>query len=136
DRERRLRPRVAWLERDLPAVGGIAAAVAEPVLNHELDPRRGEQVERLGRDELAAGEELTADGARVRLHQHDVRLRRGGPERYVAAEARAEHAHPRLGQVVVDPELGAVYEERRVVGRQRRQVDRRLAARVVEVLLA
>ena len=134
--ERRRRPGIAGLEGQLERVLGVAAAVAEPVADHELDPRGGEQVQRLGGDERLAGEQLAADGARVRLHQQVVRLALGRGERDVAAEARAGHAHARLGEVVVDALVGARGQEPGRKRRHRRRVHARLAARVVQVLLA
>ena len=54
-----------------------AAAVTEPVAGHELDPGRREHVQRLGRLEAVACEQLPADHARVGRHQlrHRVRIR-------------------------------------------------------------
>ena len=43
--------------------------MADPVVDLELDPGAGEHVERRRRLEVVAGEELAADGSRVRLEQ-------------------------------------------------------------------
>ena len=46
---------------------GVAGAVAEPVLDHELDPRRGQQVQARRGNEVVPGQQLTADLPRVRV---------------------------------------------------------------------
>ncbi len=91
-------PAVSVLQRDLDArllelvaLGPVPVVleVAEPAVLHELDPRGGQYVERSGRDELIAREQLAADRARVRLHELVGRVRVAAVERHVAAHARA-----------------------------------------------
>ena len=72
----------------------------EPVVHHELNPGRGQQIEDRRRLELVARHQLAADDARVRVSA-------GWPcpgtllERNVAAEPPAAAAHRRVLQVVV-----------------------------------
>ena len=65
DLHRVLGPRVVVGELDLPRIVWIVAAVAEPVVHLELQPGRGQHVERRGRLELLAGQQLAADRAGV-----------------------------------------------------------------------
>ena len=71
----------------------VVAAVAEPVVDHELEPGGGEQVERRGRLERVAREQLAADEARIGRHDPLGRLLVGALDRHVAAEAGAGAAH-------------------------------------------
>ena len=133
DPHRVLGPRVVLLERDLPGIVRLVLAVAEPVVDLELDPGGREQVEGRRRLELLARQQLAADEAGVRLEERLRRLAGTCTERDVAAEAAAEAAHERVVQVVV----GAVERARRqvaLVPRDRGPVERP-AARVLEVLL-
>src|SRR2546427_6405718 len=62
-------PAVGLIERDVPIVVLVALSVAQPVVHHELQPGRGQQIEALGRNKLVAGQQLAADGARVGAEQ-------------------------------------------------------------------
>ena len=111
--------------------------MAQPVVDHELEPGGGGQVEARRRNEGVPGQELVADRSRIRLQQVSVRLGIGFRDRYVPAKAHLDTAHRRVAEIVV----GAI---RRTPG-QVPVVCRRLrlhlavvgqGCRVVEVLLA
>jgi hypothetical protein len=93
DPHRVLRPRIIGFERHDPRILRLVLAVTEPVVHLELDPRRGEQVQRRRRLELLAREQLPAHQPHVGIEQPLVRLARRRIERDVAAEAAAEAAH-------------------------------------------
>jgi len=61
-------PIVAGAHRNLEALG-LRSFVHEPVVHHELDPRRGEQVQDARGLELFACHELATDVPRVRDQQ-------------------------------------------------------------------
>ena len=63
----------------------VVRAVAEPVVDLELDPRGGKDVQRRRRDELVPRHQLAADRARVRRRESRLLLREGVLERDVAA---------------------------------------------------
>ena len=133
DLHRVIRPRVVLLERNLPRVVRLDLAVAEPVVDLELDPRAREQVQGRCRLELLAREQLTADETRARVEHRVGRLPVGVGKRHVAPETTAEAAHERIVEVVegsVERPCGQVT----VVIRHRRHVERP-APRVVEVFL-
>jgi len=92
-------PVVALLHRDLQHLFGLAAAVEEPVVVLELDPRLGQHIEGLGRLELVAGQ-LQRDlaGAGVIQSRRLLGLDPLGVD--VAGEGRARGAHLRVLQVV------------------------------------
>ena len=69
DLHRPLRPWVVVFEADRPHVARVAPAVAEPVADHELEPRCDERVHRRRRLERVARQQLAADHARVRLQE-------------------------------------------------------------------
>jgi hypothetical protein len=77
--------------------------VLDPVVDLELDPGGREQVERAGRDELLAVEQLPAHVDGVRLLELVGAV--DGPQ--VAPEGGADGAHLRIGQVVVGAVVGA-----------------------------
>ena len=131
DPHRPLRPRVVVGELELERLLGQVLAVAEPVVDLELEPRAGEDVHDRGGLELVAREQLAADEARVRLEQARQLLGVRAVDRDVAAEAGADHPHRRLPEVVVAPvdRPGVVWA---AVGAGLRASG----ARVVEVLLA
>src|SRR5207244_2366713 len=83
---RALWPVIVIGQRDLPGMIEIVAAMAQPVMHLELDPGGGKDVETRRRQESLAGEELTADGARVGLQDLRRRLRLAGRGWDVAAE--------------------------------------------------
>jgi hypothetical protein len=97
---RMLRPVVVVGDRHLHAVLGIAAAMEEPVVVLELDPRGGEDVEARGRLELVARHQLERDGARVRVVE-PRRLLGLDPLRVdVARELGLDRAHLLVLEVV------------------------------------
>src|SRR6185369_11137297 len=59
--QRSLRPRVIVRQGQLEMMLGVTGAVAEPVLDHELNPRRGQQVQACRGDEAVPGQQLTTD---------------------------------------------------------------------------
>ena len=83
-----------------------ALLVHEPVVHHELDPRRGDHVEDRGRLECRAGQQLQAHAARARRHEIGG-IRERLAQRDVAPEPHARAAHARTGQVVVGAIAGA-----------------------------
>ena len=97
---RALVPAVALVQRDVVRVRPGALLVHEPVVHHELDPRRGDHVEDRGRLKRRPRQELEADLARARRHEV-----RGVGERLVqrdvASEPHAGTSHARAGEVVV-----------------------------------
>ena len=95
DSHRPLGPRVVVGELELERLLGQVLAVAEPVVHLELEPRAGEDVDDRGGLELLARQQPAADEARVRVEQAGQLLGVRVPERDVAAEARADHAHRR-----------------------------------------
>ncbi len=109
--------------------------MAEPVFDHELQPRRDERIDRGRRDELIPGQQGTADLARAWLHHLGQRIRLDVLQRHVAAEPRSGHPHSRLAKIVVR----AVEAPRGAGlgggGWHRRQVRRGQRACVVEVVL-
>jgi hypothetical protein len=100
DLHRPFRPVVAVLQRNPDRVGGVVRAVIEPIVEHELQPARGEQVEARRRHELAPGEQLATYQARVGIEQRRLGLAPGFGERHVAPEPRAGPAHGGRPQVV------------------------------------
>ncbi len=131
DPHRPLGPGVVVGELELERLLGQILAVAEPVVNLELEPRAGEDVHDRGGLELVAGEKLAADEARARLEQSRQLLGIRAVDRDVAAEAGADHPHRRLPEVVV-----AAVDRPRVVRAAVRAGLRAAGARVVQVLLA
>ena len=127
------RPRVIIGERNLPGVVLGARPVAEPVTDHELQPRRDERVDRGRRDELRAGEQRAAHLARAWLHHPRQRLRLGVLQWHVPAEPRPGHPHPGLAEVVVGAVESPVGANLGSGWRHWRQIHRGQRARVVEV---
>ena len=80
---------------------GIAAAVAQPVVHHELQPRRDENAEMGHRREAAAREQITTHLAWIGLVEIGRLFAKCVADRHIAAEARASHAHPRATEIVV-----------------------------------
>ena len=129
------RPVVVGVELEGPRVLGRAGAVLEPVADHELQPRRDQRVAGCRRDQLLAGHQPPAHGARVGLEQ----VGGVGPavlDRHVAPEPRAGHPHRRVGQVVPAAVDGALRLELLVPLRRLDAVDGRLPRGVVQVELA
>ena len=129
-----LGPWVVLLERDLPGVGQLGI-VAQPVVDLELDPGPGQQVERRRGLEPLAREQPPADQARVRVEQALRLLGVDVFQRHVPPEPAPERAHERIVEVVV----GAVDHPRTEVAAdvgvlEGRRVERP-APGVVEVLL-
>jgi hypothetical protein len=100
-----LPPIVTGFDRNLVCVGR-GVLVHEPVVHHELNPRRGHQIENRRRDELVTGHQLAADDTRIR-HQQVGRIGKRVLERDVAAEAATRRAHLGIGEVVVRAVDGA-----------------------------
>src|SRR5262249_4756566 len=76
---------IVVVDRDLDRVSRIGV-VADPVVYLELDPGGGEHVDRVGRNELLALEELAADAARIRREPLSLGLGVGAIEWDVAPE--------------------------------------------------
>ncbi len=133
DLHRVVGPRVVVVHLDQPWVLGLVLAMAEPVVDLELDPRAGQEVERRRRLELLPREQLAADRPRVRIEERVRRLRVRVLQRDIPSEAAAEAAHQRIVQVVVR----AVQRAGGLVALMRRHVRpvERPAPGVVEVLL-
>ena len=105
-------------------------AVAEPVAGLELQPRRGEHVERGGGDHLrSTRQQPRADQPGVGGEDALRVLRHGVGERHVAPEPGLRHAHGGCGQVVVRP----VHRARHQVARRRLRWQRRHRCGVVGV---
>ena len=105
-------------------------------MDHELQPRPGEVVDRRRGNELVAREQLARHDARVGLHDRRFRLRPRARDRDVAPEASVGTAHRRVVEVVVAAVVGAPRQVRRLERGQRPLVDRRRVVGVVEVRLA
>ena len=119
---------VVVVELERKGLGRIRV-VAHPVVNLELDPGGGQQVERGRGDELGPGEERAGDHARARLELVRLPLGVGAVERDVAAEACARASHRGATHVVP----GAVQRPRLQAGRPGgRRLDQ---PRIGEVLL-
>ena len=99
--QRLLRPRVVLGEGQLKMELRVTATVAEPVLDHELNPRGGEQIQACRRDEVVPGQQLPADLPRVRIQDPVRRFLVSPLQGDVAAEAGACHAHGRAAEIVV-----------------------------------
>ena len=119
-------------QRDVVGVRPGAFLVHEPVVDHELDPRRGDHVEDRGGLEGGAGQELEADLPRAGRHEVGG-VRERFAQRHVAPEPHAGTAHPGTFEVVVRAVARA-----HVVGvtswRRRGALERRLLG-VVKILL-
>ena len=74
---------------DLVRLFQVVRAVAEPVVDLELDPGGGEDVQRRRRDELVPRHQVAADLAHARRRESRLLLGERVLERDVAAEARA-----------------------------------------------
>ena len=98
----------------------VNLAVAHPVVGHELNPRRGEQVQEghFLHDRLAVGperaaEQLQADLARIRREQLLADLRANRLHRHIAQETRAGGAGLGVGQAVPAAVRGAEMRDAR-----------------------
>ncbi len=96
----RLRPVVAGRQGDLEFVSGFGRAVAEPVVDLELNPRRGEQVECGRGNEHAARQQIVGDQPRARVQQRSVRLRHCFGERDIPGKPCPCHSHARMREAV------------------------------------
>ena len=101
DRHPPVGPVVSVRHREFVLHRRIVVAVAQPVVHHELQPCRHEQIEVRHGHEALALQQLFADQARVRIVKAGFFLAETVRDRHVAAEARAGHAHPGLAEVVV-----------------------------------
>src|ERR1700758_487574 len=80
---------------------GITSAVAEPVVDHELQPGRNEHVEMRHRHEGAAREQIAAYLPGIGFVEIGRLFAERVGDRHVAAEARTGHAHPWATELVV-----------------------------------
>src|SRR5262245_24739005 len=102
DRQVGWRPGVAGRQRQpMGWTRGVTPAVAEPVVDHELQPRRNEHVEMWHRHEVAAREQIAAYLPWIGLVEVGRLFAKRVRDRHVAAEARTGHAHPRASELVV-----------------------------------
>ena len=121
---RAIRPRVVVAQGNLNRVLFLVMPVAHPVVNHELNPRGGQQIDDGGGLEGVAGHQLKTDRARAGLEERGRFLGDDLIERHVTTEAGSDAAHPRLPEVVVGSvtcescaPVAGVAERRRVVRR-------------------
>src|SRR5262249_51350590 len=98
--QRPLRPWVIARQGQLEMMLGVTGAVAEPVLDHELNPRRRQQVQAGRGDEGVLGQQLTADFPRVRIEDPVWPFLISPPQGHVPSEAGTGHAHGRLAEIV------------------------------------
>ncbi|SKX70720.1 Uncharacterised protein [Mycobacteroides abscessus subsp. abscessus] len=77
--------------------------MTHPVMHLKLDPRGGEQVERLSGLKLGAREQLLADDARTRLTKSVPELGPSRVKRHVATESSADGPHVGVREVVEAP---------------------------------
>ena len=101
DRHLFLRPVVAFGHGKTPRRAlRVIDAMAEPIVNHELQPCRQQDIDRVCRYEGAARQQFAADDARIGFIEawrlFAVGLRQGR----VASKAGTGHAHPGLRQIV------------------------------------
>ena len=128
-------PVVARRRGNVQIASVVGTLVHEPVVDHELNPRRGQQVQDRGGLECVARHQLAADDARVRDHEMGG-VREDVLERHVAAEAPAGSPHVRHFQVVeraiVRPRFaqGRIESRRDLLRRERRLFG------IVEVVVA
>ena len=69
-------------------------------MDHELNPRCGQQIERASRLKMFARQQFETDRAWVG-RQKDGGLWIRGIQRHIAPEARSRGAHDRMGQVII-----------------------------------
>jgi hypothetical protein len=112
---------------------GVASAVAQPIVDHELQPGRDQHVEMRHRHEALALQQGAAHQSRIGLVEAGRLLAIGGVDRHVAAEARAGHAHPRATEIVIAAVDGALIARLEVAFRME---QRRIALGIQEVMLA
>ena len=135
DPHRVLWPRVVVCERDLPGRRRVVVAVAEPVVDLELDPGTREQVQGGRRLEGLPREQLSADQAWVRIEQPGELVRPGVLQRHIPPEPASDRAHQRVVEIVVGPVDRPRAEVAGLVGIRERGPVERPAAGVVEILL-
>ena len=126
-------PAVRLRQRDVVGMRPGAFLVHEPVVDHELDPRRGDHVEDRGGLEGGAGQQLEADLSRAGCQQVGG-VRERFAQGHVAPEPHARTAHPGTFEVVIRAVAGA-----HVVGvtsRGRRGALERRLLGVVKILLS
>src|SRR5215211_4459455 len=131
DAHRSFGPRIVVRKRYFPGIVLGALTVAQPIAQHELYPRCSKQVERFGRNEGLAPQKLTADGARVGLHEPFV-VGMCPIDGDVTTEARAYATHPGVFEVIVGACRGARAEVTCAFRRGYALVGPRLS--IVEVL--
>ena len=106
----RRRPFVALRQRQPMNLFHVAGSMAEPVMHHELQPRRGKNVQMRHLNEFAffTRQQLQADHPRIGRVEIGRLLAIGFRDRYVAAEASAGHSHPRAPKIVVTSICGSL----------------------------
>ena len=109
-----LRPGIIIAERNFPGVFLLVLAVAEPIVNHELNPRGCQHVEYGDGLEGVPGQQFETDYAWIGCENRrfvGIRV----VQRDIAAKARANAAHSRMFQVVVRAIDGASAEGARTL---------------------
>ena len=109
-----------------------AFLVHEPVVDHELDPRRGDHVQDRGGLKEGARQQLEADLSRTG-RQKVGSVRERFAQGHVAPEPHARTAHPGTFQIVIGAVAGP--DVVGVTSRWRRGALERRLLGVVEVLL-
>lgn len=94
-------PVIALRQRHLELTLAVVGTVAEPVVHHELDPRRRQQIQVRHRGELMPGQQSVGDLPRARFHQPVSGLGRTGAERHVATEPLPRAPHPVALAIIV-----------------------------------
>src|SRR6266516_109210 len=96
-----IRPGIVVTERHLPWVLFLAFPMAEPIVDHELDPCSRQEVEEGYTFEGDASQQFKAEGTRVRPEDFRIIIGVGMLQWNVAAEARIGTTHGRNIQIVV-----------------------------------
>ena len=79
---------------------GIVLSMTQPVVHHELYPRRSEHVEVRNWHKLSSSEKLPADETRIGCVERGWFFAVGIGERHVASEPGVGPAHVRKGKVI------------------------------------
>src|SRR5438270_5664992 len=95
-----IRPGIVITKRHVPGVLFLAWPMAEPVVNHELDPCGRQEVEEGYRFEGVASQQFKADGTRVRPEDFCVIIGVGILQWNVAPKTRIGTAHSGNVQVI------------------------------------
>src|SRR6516225_4199266 len=78
----------------------IVDAVAEPSVDHELQPRRQEQIDRSCRDEIGARQQLATNDPWIWLIKGWRLFAKGLRQRRIASKPCIRHSHPGFRQIV------------------------------------